>query len=523
MRAVFARALTIGAALAYAVAVAMLVAAERRVAHYGVTLSSGAPAVVYEPGVPPPFGPPEHESPLPVVVLAHGFSGSKQMMSSLARRIARAGYAVVAFDFRGHGSNRQPFERALGGASDALAADVDAAVLFARTESRFDGTRVALAGHSMGAAAVLAYATREPNVAAVIAISGVGALAGPYPPPNALLLWGSRELGSLRERGRATAAKLAGVEQVVLDRDYGDPERGTAVRASELDGLDHLTILWSGDTAARIVGWLERTLGPGEHPAAEGFASDGRFGPALLGLLAWLVLALRMIEWIAPLVPRTPLPETTRPLGRIGLVALALVAGALLVAGADPRADGSALSFVPVLVGRDLAALFLASGVLLSLALARRGALPFTALRAPRTWLAALAIAGFAYASLGAFSQPVTDLWLAPHRALAALTCATAALPFFASTEWLLRGPGRIGVWLPIAGKLVTLAVIATAATMGVLSFLILLGIGAFILSFALLEVLAWRLSRAAPNPWVPALVQSLWAGWTLAATFPAA
>ncbi len=521
MRAVLARVLTLAAAIGYAVAVALLVSAEQDVAHYSVTLSNGAPAVVYEPGTPVPFGPPDQESPLPVVVLAHGFSGSKGMMSSLARRLARGGYAVVTFDFRGHGGNRQAFERALGGASDGLATDLDAAVLFARTESRFDGKRVAIAGHSMGAGAVLAYATREPNVAAVIAISGAGFLPGPYTPPNTLLIWAADDPASLRERARAVAAKLAGLEQVVLDRDYGDPERGSAVRASEVDGVDHVTILWSGDAAGRMVSWLERTLGPGAHPAPEGLESDGRFGAALLGLTAWLVLTLALVAWIAPLVPRVALPETPAPLARVGLVLGALVVGVLLVAAADPRADQSTLSFVPVIVARDLAALFAGSGALLCLWLARRGALPVAALRARGTWLAALATVGFAYASFGAFTQPFLDLRLAPHRVPAALACAAAALPLFAATEWLLRGPGRAGVWLPIAGKLLVLAVVSVAALTGLLSFVIILGLGGFVLNFALFEAIAWRFSRVAPNPWVPALVQSLWTGWSLAATFP--
>jgi dienelactone hydrolase len=521
MRAVLARALTLAAALGYAVAVAALIGAERDVAHYPVTLASGAPAVIYEPGVAPPFGPPEQEAPLPVVVLGHGFSGSKRMMSSLARRLARSGYAVIAFDFRGHGANARPFERAFGGANDPLAQDLDAAVLFARTESRFDGKRIAIAGHSMGAGVVLAYAAREPSIAAVIAISGAGVPAGPYTPPNTLLLWASGDPANLRERARALAARFAGLEQVVLDRDYGDPERGTALRASEVDGVDHLTILWTGEAAARIADWLERTLGPGAHPAPEGTASDGRFGAALLGLVSWLVLSLALVRFVAPLVPRVELPELSRPLLRLGMLALALAAGVLLIAGAEPRADESALSFVPLAVGRDLAAFFAASGAVLGLWLARRRGIALAGLRAARTWIAALALAGFAYASFGAFTSPFVSLGLAPHRVLSALACAAAALPFFAATEWLLRGPGATGVWLPIAGKLLTLAVIVAAALSGLLSFVIVLGLGGFVVNFALFEILGWRLSRVAPNPWVPALLQSLWTGWTLAAVFP--
>jgi hypothetical protein len=103
----------------------------------------------------------------------------------------------------------------------------------------------------------------------------------------------------------------------------------------------------------------------------------------------------------------------------------------------------------------------------------------------------------------------------------AALACAASALPFFAALEWLTRGAGRDGVWLPIAAKVATLVVIATAAWTGLISFVVILGLGGFVLSFALLEALSWRLSRLAPNPWVPALVQAAWTGWTLSATFP--
>jgi dienelactone hydrolase len=521
MRAVLARALTPAAVLGFAVAVVLLVRAEREVAHYAVTLSTGAPAVVYEPGVAPPFGPPEHEEPLPVLVLAHGFSGSKGMMSSLARRLARSGYAVIALDLRGHGKNPRPLEAALLGASDGLAQDLDAAVIFARTEPRFDGKRVAVGGHSMGAGVALAYAAREPSVAATIAISGASAPAGPYTPPNALLIWAAGDRGGLRERARDLAARLAGLEQVVLDRDYGDPERGTGLRASEVDGVDHVTILWSAEAAARIAYWLERALGPGAHPRPPGTESDGRFGAALLGLASWLVLVLALPRLLAPFVPRVPLPDVSRPLVRLGVVFAALVAGTLLVAGADPRANQSVLAFVPVIVARDLAALFAASGVLVGLWLGRRGAIRLLGLGDPRTWLAALATTGFAYASFAVFTQPFVDVSLPPHRAPAALLCAAAALPFFGATEWLLRGPGRAGVWLPIAGKLLALAVIGAGAFAGLLSFVLVLGLGGFVVNFTLFELLGWRFSRLAPNPWVPALVQSLWTGWTLAATFP--
>jgi dienelactone hydrolase len=519
---VFARAVYAIAAVAFALAVAGLIGASREVSHYRVDLRSGAPAVVWEPGPPAPFGPAPREGPgLPVVVLAHGFASSQEMMSSLARRLARAGYAVIAFDFRGHGRNPQPLTRALLGSGDGLLEDVEAAVLLAKTDPRFDGTRVAVAGHSMGAGAVLSYAAREPSVAATIAISGAFGREGPYAPPNPLLIWAAGDPSSLREGARARAARLAGLEQVVLDRSYGDPERGNAVRASEVDGTDHLTILWSATAAERILDWLTLTLGPGEPPAPGAALADGRFGYALLGILAWVVLAFGLVTVLAPLVPVVEAPRAAGALRRIGYVLVALVGGVVLVALADPRADAAALAFVPVLVGRDIAAVFTAAGAILCVGLAHGGGLRLRGLASAPTWLAALALVGFAFVGFGGFVSVFVGVALPVHRAPSALAMSLLVLPFFAATEALLRGPGPSGVWLPIAGKALTLVVIAGSAFAGLLSFVIVLGLGAFLVNFALFELLAWRMSRAVSNPWLPALVQSLWTGWTLAATFP--
>ena len=45
----------------------------------------------------------------PVVVVAHGFAGSQQLMQPYAVTLARNGYLAVTFDFPGHGRNPAPF------------------------------------------------------------------------------------------------------------------------------------------------------------------------------------------------------------------------------------------------------------------------------------------------------------------------------------------------------------------------------------------------------------------------------
>src|SRR5277367_45651 len=80
--------------------------------HAFVMLPGQEPATMYLPGPGDPFyqliPKPAAERP-PAVVLVHGFTGDRVLMSGLARRLAENGYAVLAIDVHGHGENRNPF------------------------------------------------------------------------------------------------------------------------------------------------------------------------------------------------------------------------------------------------------------------------------------------------------------------------------------------------------------------------------------------------------------------------------
>ena len=45
---------------------------------------------------------PEAMTRAPVILIAHGFAGSQQLMQSFALTLARNGYTAVTFDFPGH-------------------------------------------------------------------------------------------------------------------------------------------------------------------------------------------------------------------------------------------------------------------------------------------------------------------------------------------------------------------------------------------------------------------------------------
>ncbi|MBI4617835.1 MAG: alpha/beta hydrolase [Planctomycetes bacterium] len=121
-------------------------------------------------------------------------------LRELALALARAGYAVLAFDDRGAGASAGDFSRA--GLSD-LAADAVAAARFLATLPGVDPRRIAFAGHDEGGLVALLAAeglrarAAEPPVS--VPPAAVVLLATPSRPFAEIVL--SRELAALAARG----------------------------------------------------------------------------------------------------------------------------------------------------------------------------------------------------------------------------------------------------------------------------------------------------------------------------------
>jgi uncharacterized protein len=110
---------------------------------------------------------PEGPQPRPVIVMAHGLGGIRQMrLDAYAERFAAAGYACLVFDYRHFGASggepRQLLDIKL------QLADWAAAIAYARSRADLDPARVVLWGTSFGGGHVIVAAARDGNVAATI-------------------------------------------------------------------------------------------------------------------------------------------------------------------------------------------------------------------------------------------------------------------------------------------------------------------------------------------------------------------
>ncbi|HVM39135.1 MAG TPA: alpha/beta hydrolase, partial [Acidimicrobiia bacterium] len=98
------------------------------------------------------------------VVVAHGFTASKDERDvvALAEALAADGHLVFTFDGRGHGRSE-----GLCTLGDLERLDVAAVAGLAQAEAE----RVVVVGASMGAVAVIGYAATRPDIAGVVAVS----------------------------------------------------------------------------------------------------------------------------------------------------------------------------------------------------------------------------------------------------------------------------------------------------------------------------------------------------------------
>lgn len=107
------------------------------------------------------------QRPAPAVVLLHGWGGNASTLLPAADALHAAGYTVLLPESRNHGRSSRQGHSSL----PRFAEDLDTALDWLAAQDGVDPQRLAVLGHSVGAAAVLLVASRRPGLAAAVSIS----------------------------------------------------------------------------------------------------------------------------------------------------------------------------------------------------------------------------------------------------------------------------------------------------------------------------------------------------------------
>lgn len=258
---------------------------------------------------------------LPVVVVVHGYAGSGRLMRPFADTLARQGYVVALPDLAGHAGNVRPLT------DDEPDRELAAVVGYVRGLPDVDPAKVALLGHSMGAAAVVRAGAADQRVAATVAISlGDSTAAALRPGPRHLLLL----VGALEPKGMHDASRQA--------------LTGEGGRMVAVPFVEHVGVLYADRTHREATHWLEDALP--HRPQQPVTAPQGRVAGAGLILLGLLLLIVAVLNRRPPVTPWPAPPQSERLWWIIGATLVAPVAGlvgGVLGSWALPAADSGYL------------------------------------------------------------------------------------------------------------------------------------------------------------------------------------
>ncbi|MBB5516815.1 hypothetical protein FHS89_002857 [Rubricella aquisinus] len=446
------------------------------------------PATVYRAG----------DTPRPVVVIAHGFAGSRQLMEPFALTLAQAGYAAVSFDFAGHGRNPVPMSgdvTRIDGTTRLLMDEVGAVTDAALAQPWADG-RVALLGHSMASDIIVRQALEDARVEAVVAISMFSEAVTADAPVRLLILTGEWE-GLLAEEA------LRALRLVDPGADYGETVGPPPRRAVLAPSVEHVGVLYSGTSLREARAWL-----------GEGFGQSADGAVTLRG--GWILLllgGLAVLAWpLSRLAPVAPRQAAAIPRGVFWQASLlpALITP-LLLWPVEFRV-------LPVLVADYLGLHMLVYGGLSLFILWRAGILR----RDGRAliWGGVLALYGIAVFG-GALDRYVSSFM--PHAgriAVIAVLCL-GAIPYMLSDAILSAG-GAAPIWRRLIVKLAFLGSLGIAVALdfeGLMFLLIILPV--IVLFFSVFGLMGGWVGRRIGTPYPVGLGLGLVLAWSLGVTFP--
>jgi len=471
------------------------------------------------------FRPAPSTAAAPVVLIAHGFAGSQQLMQPFALTLARNGYLAITFDFPGHGRNAAPMR---GGLADqdaslrTLMASMSELGAFARGLAGAGG-HYAVIGHSMASDIIVRHAQADPAVRASVGVSmfapSIEVDTPGDSPRNLLVVSGALEPQMMAKEALRVIGRVAGPD-AKLDTNYGRFDDGTARRATLSPGVEHIGVLYSAHTQAETLAWLNAANGRPNAPQPFIDARGSALGLMLLGVVALAWPLSRPLARVTPMDGETVAVQRRawwRWRGQAPLTLIPALATPLLLWKLPS-------DLLPILLGDYLLLHFALYGLLTLGGLWLLGQRPRRLAPGQVAAFAVAVLSVTAYALL-AVGVPVDrylfNLQPESVRMPIILALCAGTLPYFLADEWLTRGT-RAPRGAYVASKLAFLVslVLAIALNPQRLFFLAII-VPAILLLFVIYGLFSRWAHAGTATPAVAALANALAFAWFIALTFP--
>jgi uncharacterized protein len=247
------------------------------------------------------------ENPAAAVVLAHGISGSKEMVSGIGLELSRRGFVALCLDLYGHGKSQ--------GAVDFGQIDpsfgVSSAVQYLKSQTFVNSSALGLIGHSLGAGAMRAVVAEDEKIGALVLVGGglgafiedsqYGIFNSTYP-RNLLVIIGKYDvLFDLTKLAKEDLPVVFGTQQeVVPDTIYGSFSSQTA-RKFVIPATTHLFEPIESSVVSESIAWMENAFNIQDSSDYVGNGQvylfrEAAIAVALVGLLGIAFLSLNLIE-----------------------------------------------------------------------------------------------------------------------------------------------------------------------------------------------------------------------------------
>jgi len=438
----------------------------------------------------------------PMVIVTHGFAGSRQLMQAFSLTLARAGYDVIAFDFEGHGRNPVPMSgdvTAIDGTTRLLV-EQTRRVISAAAALTDSAQGIALLGHSMATDVILRAALAEmengTDIATIVGISMFSEVISETTPPSLLIINGQWE-GRLRTPALRQLQMLdpQAVEGETVST--GDVVRRVVVAPN----VEHVSVLYSSTTLRETLDWMDMIYEKKSN------ADVVRIGGWIVLLLAGIVLLSRPL---VQCLPQIRSQDVELPTGTFWLAILLPAIIAPLLAFLPP------LDLLPVLVA-DYLMMHLAVFGLLQLVIVRASLLRVQA----SVLISALLLALWGIAVFGLALDRYAASFLPTGGRLFIIVVLCIGTVVFMIGDSVVSGVGKGRLWRRLTARMAMLVSLGIAAAIDPERLIFLLIIFPVLILFYLVHGLIGRWVARRSGALAAGIGLGLCLAWALGVSFP--